>query len=57
MTQEEKSILLSKIENEGPEYCFLSYSDWEEIKDPEFHKLRDKYIMAANDLEDYINER
>lgn len=43
-----------KIENEGFDYAFRHYSEFKEINDPEFHKLRLAYVEAANDLDDYI---
>ena len=44
-----------KMENEGFDYCFREYSDFKEIKDKEFHKLRKKYCKIADELEDYVN--
>jgi len=44
------------IETEGFDYSFRFYSNFEEIKDPEFHELRKKYVEAANALENYIDE-
>lgn len=43
-----------KIEKEGFHYAFIGYSDFEEVEDIEFHKLRLKYIQAVNELGDYM---
>lgn len=42
------------VENEGFDYAFRHYSHFGEVKDPEFHKLRAAYVLAAEDLADYI---
>ena len=44
-----------RMEAEGFDYCWRNYSDFEEIEDPEFHRLRNAYIKAATELEDYVN--
>lgn len=45
-----------RMELEGFDYCFRNYSDWDEIKDEEFHKLREAYIAAADMLEFYVTD-
>jgi len=45
-----------RMEEEGFDYCFRHYSNFEEIEDGEFHKLRQAYIEAAEALEKYVNE-
>lgn len=42
------------MENEGFDYCFRSYSQWEEVRDAKFHKLRQAYLDAAEALESYV---
>ncbi len=49
-------ILEYKIDSEGFDYCFDGYSDWEDIIDDEFHKLRQNYLNAKKELDDYINK-
>jgi hypothetical protein len=44
-----------RMEAEGFDYCWRNYSDFEEIEDSEFHRLRQAYIKAATELEDYVN--
>jgi hypothetical protein len=45
-----------RIEEEGLDYCFRCYSNFDEIEDTEFHKLRERYIAASKALEKYVNE-
>lgn len=44
------------IDNEGFDYCFRHYSSFTDIVDSEFHRLRERYIAAANELGDYVAE-
>lgn len=44
------------IEAEGFDYAFRYYSDFEEVDDPEFHRLRLAYKEAADALDDYVPE-
>jgi hypothetical protein len=41
-------------EQEGFDYCFTGYSDFLDIKDEEFHKLRVAYVAAAEKLKEYL---
>ena len=43
------------MDQEGIDYCFRNYSDFPEVKDTEFHRLREAYIAAADALENYVN--
>lgn len=56
MTKEEAQEVLDVIECEGFHYAFGSYTNFEEIKDRKFHKLRDAYVQAGEALEAYIND-
>jgi hypothetical protein len=38
---------------EGFDYAFRHYSNFEEVKDPEFHRLREAYVAAAEALAKY----
>ena len=49
--------LNSKMKNEGFHYCFKHYSDFKEIEDVEFHKLRLEYLESADKLEKYIKSK
>ena len=50
--------VLGIIELEGFEYAFNCYTDFKEdefcIEDEEFHRLRDAYVKAQEELQDYI---
>jgi hypothetical protein len=54
MTKKDKSYVVSKVDNEGFDYAFIHYSNYEDIKDKKFHELRSAYIKAAKDLSDYL---
>jgi hypothetical protein len=45
---------------EGFDYCWRSYSDFEEMKGKdfeEFHRLRKQYIEAADALENLVKSK
>lgn len=46
-----------RMEQEGFDYCFINYSNFEEVKDDKFHELRKRYINAKNELESYIETK
>lgn len=50
----ENQELLYRISDEGLDYTFTCYSEWDEIKDAEFHKLRRNYLKAYNALAKYL---
>ena len=54
MTEEEKDIVNQRIMQEGFDYTFYHYSNWNEIKDRQFHKLRKKYLESKNKLCDFL---
>lgn len=41
------------VENEGFDYAFRFYSDFSDIQDATFHKLRAAYVDAAQELAAY----
>jgi hypothetical protein len=45
------------MREEGFHYCFAHYSRWPEIKDEKFHQLREAYLQAAKELEEYVLEK
>lgn len=53
MKKEDMNLVADSIDGEGFDYCFRSYSDFKEIRDKKFHELRQAYIDAAEDLEEY----
>ena len=54
MNKKEREYVQGKIENEGFDYCFVDFSDFKQIKDTEFHKLREAYCAAHKALSDYL---
>ena len=54
MTDEERRGLQIAIIDEGFDYCFDSYSSWGNIRDSEFHMLRQKYLAQKQLLYNYI---
>jgi len=57
MTPDEKSRVRRDVEYEGFDYTFESYDFYEDIKDPEFHRLRAAYLQAKAALQSYIEEQ
>lgn len=54
LKKKDKQQILSKIEWEGFEYALLWYSHWEQVKDEQFHVLRNNFIKAREELASYI---
>jgi hypothetical protein len=46
-----------RMDEEGFQYCFESYSHWHEIKDEKFHELRLAYLNSAKVLREYIESK
>jgi len=46
-----------RMDEEGFDYCFESYSNWDDIKDDEFHRLRKKFLRDMKELRNYINTK
>jgi len=42
------------VENEGFFYAFKDYSDYKEVEDKEFHRLRKAFLDAAKELGEYL---
>lgn len=42
-------------DQEGFDYCFRFYSDWQDIEDPGFQKALKAYQKSADELEKYLN--
>jgi predicted deacetylase len=45
------------MDDEGFAYCFDGYSQWDEIEDEEFHRLRNDFLKSMKDFKDYINNK
>lgn len=56
MTGREIDYVRGAIDNERFDYAFMYYSDFDEIKDRVFHRLRKAYIKAAKALQEYVGE-
>jgi hypothetical protein len=54
MSAEERADLLQRIDQEGFEYTFSDYSDWSEIRDPMFHRLRKLFLSSRRRLAQYV---
>ena len=46
-----------RMDAEGFDYCFISYSDWDEITDEEFHRLRLGFLQSMKELREYIDSK
>lgn len=56
MNGEELDYVRGCVDNEGFDYAFRHYSDFADVRDVKFHKLREAYIKAAEKLEGYLGE-
>ena len=60
MTEEELEdwqMVQYRMDNEGIDYCFESYSSFEEIKDEEFHKLRLEFLESMRKIRTFVKEK
>ena len=46
-----------RMNNEGIDYCFNGYSNWDEIEDEEFHKLRQEFLDSMKKIHEYVNNK
>jgi len=46
-----------RMNNEGIDYCFESYSSFEEIEDEEFHKLRLEFLDSMKKIRQYVDNK
>ena len=54
MNRKDIDYIRDTIEQEGFDYAFMDYSDFANIKDEEFHRLRKAYIESGEALKDYL---
>lgn len=47
--------LKNKIESEGFDYAVSEYSEWGEILDQEFHRMREAYIEIRTSFQEYVD--
>lgn len=57
MSEEDKEYVQITVNNEGFDYAFYGYSNYNKIEDEKFHELRNKYLDARQELEKYINRK
>ena len=60
MTEEELEnweAVRYRMDDEGIDYCFESYSKFEEIKDEEFHKLRLEFLESMKKIREYVKDK
>lgn len=53
MKKKDREYIQATVENEGFDYAFRHYTHFEEVKDEEFHRLRQAYVAAAEALAEY----
>jgi hypothetical protein len=54
MNAKEILYVRQTIDIEGFDYAFVCYSDFDDINDAEFHKLRKDFLQARECLDEYI---
>ena len=60
MTEEELEnweAVRYRMDNEGIDYCFKSYSSFKEIEDEEFHKLRLEFLDSMKKIREYVKDK
>ena len=55
--QDEWNAVRYRMDNEGIDYCFEHYSNFEEIKDKKFHELRLQFLKSLKEIQNYVNEK
>jgi hypothetical protein len=46
-----------RMREEGIDYCFERYSNWDEIQDDEFHRLRLGFLQYMKEIREYVNKK
>jgi hypothetical protein len=54
ITRQTKKDIEYRIQEEGFDYTFLHYSEWVEINDPKFHRLRTAFEKTREELEKHV---
>lgn len=60
MTEEEFENFVMveyRMDNEGMDYCFEHYSSFKEIKDEEFHRLRNNFLTSMKEIREYVENK
>lgn len=50
MDKHQKQAVMDVVDNEGFDYAFMHYSDFEDVEDEEFHTARKEYLKAREKL-------
>jgi len=54
MDEIQRKHVMDIVEEEGFDYAFVSYSDFEEIESFDFHEARKEYLRARKKLADIL---
>lgn len=54
ISRKNRDSICGKLEWEGGLDYLVNGSDFEDIKDPHFHVLREKFVAASKELETYL---
>jgi hypothetical protein len=54
MTGREFASVNGAIDNEGFDYAFVNYSNFDDVKDEKFHELRQAFLNARQELKEYV---
>lgn len=49
--------LMYRYREEGFLYCFKSYSNFEEIEDEEFHRMRENFLSVVEEFQEYMDSK
>lgn len=55
MKAKDLDYIRETVENEGFDYAFVHYSDFEEVEDAEFHLRREAFLKARRELAEHLN--
>lgn len=54
MKKKDLEYIDAVTQTEGFDYGIVDYSDFEQVKDIEFHKLRDEFLAARERFKKYL---
>lgn len=55
MKAKDLDYIRETVDSEGFDYAFVHYSNFEEVKDEEFHKLREAFLKARREFVEFLN--
>ena len=50
MDKHQQKVVTDVIDNEGFEYAFVHYSNFDDVENEEFHAMRKEYLKAREKL-------